>query len=146
VSFFFFKGKGFFVGKEVNTMHLFIPKHIDIEALPELNVFSYNVLIVRADMTPEGKFVKASVVYKPDIVTYKKTEDTQSLCYLNNINSDYRLEISYNNKDKSYRCDKFKGEENLGIATGNNWKQFFAKVGVLGLAIGENCMLEEIRQ
>ncbi len=126
------------------SLYSFIPRPLAIEDRPELNVFSYNVFVAMYRINQEGKREMGSVVYEPDLTTYKRDGDIQTLSYLNKYNHDYKLVISYNSEIKTYRCDKFKGEENLGIALGNNWKQFFIHVGILGLANGETCLFQEI--
>jgi hypothetical protein len=122
------------------SLYSFIPKKLEIEERPELNVFSYNVLIAMYRVNKEGKTEMGSVIYEPDLTTYRNYGEIQALSYFNKYNHDYRLDISYNTEEKSYRCDKFKGEENLGIAVGKEWHQFFIHVGIIGLANGETCM------
>jgi hypothetical protein len=122
------------------TLYSFIPKPLAIEERPELNVFSYNILIAMHRRNLQGKLIMGSVIYEPDLTTYRRDGDIQALSYLNKYNPEYRLVISYNNETKSYRCDKFKGDENLGIAIGKDWKQFFFHVGIIGIANGETCM------
>lgn len=127
------------------SLYAFIPKPLEIEEKPELNVFSYNVLIAMFRTNEQGKSEMGSVVYNPDFSTYKKDGQTKSLSYLNIYNHEYRLDISYNENENVYRCDKFKGEERLGIAEGKEWNRFFIQVGVLGLAVGETCEFQEIK-
>lgn len=128
------------------SLYSFIPAHLEIEERPELNIFSFNVLIAMYRLNSEGKTEMGSVIYESDLTTYRKNEEIQTLSYLNKYNPDYRLDISYNSKEQTYRCDKFKGEENLGIAIGSNWKQFFIHVGIIGLANGETCEFQEINK
>lgn len=128
------------------TLYSFIPMPLVIEERPELNVFSYNVLIAMHHINKEGKLEMGSVVYEPDLSSYKDMGIVKSLSYLNIYNPDYRLDIKYNAEEKSYRCDKFRGEERLGVADGKEWNLFFIQVGILGLANGETCEFQEIKQ
>lgn len=128
------------------SFYAFIPKHLEIEGRPELNIFSYNVLIAMHRVNKEGKTEMCSVIYEPDLSTYQDTGVIKSLRYLNIYNSDFRLDISYNSKEERYSCDKYKGKERVGIADGKEWSKFFVQVGILGLENWENCMVQEIKQ
>lgn len=122
------------------TLYSFIPMPLIIKDRPELNVFSYNVMIGMHRKDLQGKLLMGSVIYEPDLSSYKIDGDIQTLTYFNKYSHDYKLLISYNTELKTYRCDKFKGEENLGIALGKERHQFFVHVGIIGLANGEACM------
>lgn len=126
------------------SFYSFIPMHLAIKERPELNIFPYNVLIAMYGANKEGKTEMASVVYEPALLTHIDNGKTQSLSYFNIYNSDYRLEISFDNKEESYSCQKFYKENLLVIADGREWKMFFVQVGILGLANGENCLFREI--
>lgn len=128
------------------SLYSFIPMPLVIEGRPELNIFSYNVLIAMYRVNSEGKTEMGSVVYEPDLSTYRDSGVVKILSYLNIYNPDYRLDISFDTQEKTYHCDKYNREERLGIATGNEWNQFFIHVGILGLANGEACMFKEIKQ
>lgn len=128
------------------SFYAFIPKHLEIAERPELNIFSYNVLIVMLRVNSEGKVGTGSVIYEPDLSTYQDSGTTQGLRYFNIYNHDFGLDISFDKENDSYSCRKFNKEKLLGIADGREWKQFFVQVGILGIADGETCLFEEINK
>ena len=128
------------------SLYAFIPKHLEIVERPELNVFSYNVLIAMYRINSTGKTEMCSVIYNPELETYRKLVNVSILKYFNIYNHDFRLDMYYDEAKGIYLCQKFNKEERLGEAQGKEWKLFFFHVGILGLANRENCMVQEIKE
>lgn len=119
----------------------FIPRHLEIDERPELNIFSLNVLFMRYKVE-NGKNIRASVTYEPDLKSYKQKGQKCSMKYNNIYGGDGCLVIEYDMLEKSYCGKKIVNKELVGMATGTEWHMFFIHFTLLGLFNGERCKFE----
>ncbi len=123
------------------TFFGFVPQRLEVEEVPELNDFPFNVLFVSFDVR-DGVRVMGSAVYNPDFSSFKKDGDTYSMQYRNGYGGDSRLRIDYDFKKKSWIGEKFVSGESAGMAFGSEWQMFFVHFTMLGLKNGERCKFE----
>jgi len=120
----------------------FIPHRLEIEGLPELCHFPFNVLFANYTMK-DGKQVFSSALYKPDFYTYKKDGHLSCMRYHNIYGGDCYLVITHNKNNGRYCGEKFVNGKSVGLASGgDNWDLFFAHFTILGLANGEQCQFD----
>lgn len=121
----------------------FIPKELQIEGRPELNVFPFNVLFMRFKQEG-GKTISGSAVYNPNIDSLQQGVDKWSLRYNNAYGGNHWLIIEYDIVNKSYHGKKFVNGKCVGITDGLEWKGFFIHLTMLGLSNGEQCRFEAV--
>lgn len=128
----------------------FIPKTLCLADKPELSIFPLNVLMGRYTVR-DGKEVLGSVLYEPDLSSLT-FDDEENLILVYRSCYDYRyfLKLSLDKTYKNRRCEKYKENELLGIASGTidwekqneSWDNFFKHVAILGLDNGEKCIFD----
>jgi hypothetical protein len=121
----------------------FIPKELQIEGRPELNVFPFNVLFMRFKQEG-GKTISGSAVYNPNIDSLQQGVDKWSLRYNNAYGGNHWLIIEYDIVSRGYHGKKFVNGKCVGITDGLEWKGFFIHLTVLGLSNGEQCRFETV--
>lgn len=121
-----------------------VPMKLALEGCPGLNHFSLNVLFMKFE-TENGKLIMGSALYEPDFLSLKKEGDEWSLKYHNIYGGDCWLIIKYNEVEKSYVGEKFINGKSVVMACGFEWKMFFFHFTVPGIANGEKCKFEEVK-
>ena len=126
---------------------MFVPKRLEIEGRPELNVFPLNVLF-GCQTTWNGGPALAAALYEPDLESYTASEDkTASMEYRNRYGGNGKLVITYDpGKTCSYSGQKFVNGRSCGMAFGSDWGNFFSHFTALGLAMGESCEFKRIQE
>jgi|TARA_Y100000310_G_scaffold225067_1_gene227053 hypothetical protein len=126
------------------TLYSFIPKPLEIEGKPELNVFPLNVLF--SSFTNRGGVrVMGSACYDPDFKTFKQNGVESSMEYRNKYGGTAWLKITYNSESNGkYRGEKYINDKSVVMANGPNWKVFFIHFTMIGLIDGELCEFKEV--
>lgn len=108
----------------------FIPRPFEMPERPELSVFPQNILIAGFKENIEDVMIAG---YIPDLETYILNEYVRSLKYLNNLDSNHWLEISYDEDKSAWSIEKYYQDKLLGNVYGIEWQGFFYQLGLLGL-------------
>lgn len=100
-----------------------MPRPIETEGRPELDVFPFNVLFAKLG-TRNGKNVMGTALYEPNLESFKREEDECSMKYHNAYGGDCWLLVTYDLAKKSYRGEKFVNGKSVGISFGQNGRCF----------------------
>jgi hypothetical protein len=123
----------------------FIPKRLKVADKPEYSHFPFNVLFV-SYRNQDGRLQAGSALYEPDFQTYRKEGHLSSMRYDNTYGAECHLVIDYDEKTSRYRGEKFVNRKAVGSAYGgDNWQLFFTHFTMLGLADGEKCKFEFVK-
>lgn len=123
--------------------YAFIPRTLEIPALPELSVFPFNVLFARFRTRPSGR-KGYSAVYGPDIRTYRTGPEEAVMDYKNELDPRFHLEITYNKANGTYRGDRYVQATLETTSFGREWHEFFIQLGAVGLLEGETVHIDDI--
>jgi len=123
----------------------FIPKRLIISQRPELKNFPLNVLFASFKME-KGTNLMGSVLYEPDLSTFKKDGEIFSLTYRNSLGGNSQVIISYDTLRKRWSGEKFVNNKPFSVTDGKDWKGFFIHLTMLGLANGEMCEFKNIEE
>ena len=130
---------------EQGTFFSFVPRRLEIEGLPELSDFPFNVLFM--SFTAEsGVKLSGSALYNPNFYTFKKNGSKLSMQYRNTYGGESWLLIDYDSKNKSWVGEKFVNGKSIGMAYGHEWNVFFIHFTMLGLKNGELCKFDVVAQ
>lgn len=121
----------------------FIPHRLAVKGRPELDVFPFNVLFMKYLMEKMGKRTTGTALYEPDLASFLACGDKRSLEYHNVYGGKNWLLIEYDMARNAYEGTKFVNGENVGMATGMDWKMFFVHFTALGLFNGEQCKFQD---
>ena len=117
---------------------------MEIEGFPEFDHFPLNVLFVSYTVK-DGQRVSGTALYKPDFNTYRKDGHLSLMRYHNVYGGECYLMISYDEKNKQYRGEKFvNGKLAVSADGGDDWDLFFTHLTMPGLATGEKCKFEVV--
>lgn len=133
------------MSKNMNKDHFlgFVPHRLEINEMPELNIFPLNVLFTSLGIK-DGKQVMGDAIYNPDFSSFKRDGDKYSMQYRNGYGGDSWLRIDYDFKKKSWTGEKFVNGKSAGMAFGTQWQGFFVHFTMLGLTNGERCKFDPI--
>ena len=144
--------KGFFMsefindppkaGMQIGGMFGFIPMHLSVPDRPELIVFAHKVLFSRQRLQ-HGKVETGYAVYVPDIGSYVRAGDIQSLEYHNKYGPTDWLKITYDSVKQTYKGEKFIKGLPTGTAIGTGWGNFFFHFSRLGVVEEEQCLFSD---
>lgn len=124
---------------ERGTFFGFVPHRLEIKGFPQFDPFPFNVLFM-SHSVKDGKQISGSALYEPDFHTFRKEGHLSLMRYHNVYGGDCYLLIAYDEKNKSYRGEKFVNGKSVGSADGgDDWHKFFIHLTMLGLAGGEKC-------
>lgn len=127
------------------TPSAFIPHRLEIQNKPEYSYFPCNVMFV-SYRNQNGRLQSGSALYQPDFQTYQKECYLSSLGYHNVYGGDCRLVISFDEKNRGYHGEKFVDGQLVGFAYGGDiWQLFFMHFTMLGLADGEKCRFDFVK-
>lgn len=124
------------------TFFSFVPHRLEIEGMPDLGNFPFNVLFASFTIKDESR-IMGSAVYEPDITSFKKDGSKSSMKYKNAYGGNSWLIISFDENEKIYKGEKFVEEKSAGMAFGAEWKIFFVHFTALGLTNGERCLFQD---
>jgi hypothetical protein len=124
---------------------MFIPNELDIEGRPELRILPANVMFAAVGRNAAGPML-GSALYEPDLSSLNISGSHTSLTYKNVHAGDGAVRITYDSDKQSWEGEKTVGGKVVVVAFGANWKQFFTQLTLLGLAEGEGCVMESIRE
>jgi protein-tyrosine phosphatase len=119
----------------------FIPKPLEIEGRPELQIFPLNVLFA-AMTVRDGRVVLARALYEPDISSFLKNDNKGSLLYRNSYGGDGQVKITFDATRRIYYGEKFVNGACSVRSFGTEWDAFFSHFTMLGLTKGEACLFE----
>ena len=125
---------------DCGTRFAFIPGHLEIEGRPELNNFSLNIMFMSWTIR-DGVEISGTALYEPDLTTFADGL-CQKLSYYNIHSRDCLIEIEYDTESFRYEGRKVINGQNVGLAIGSDWKNFFVHLTMLGLTNGERCEFE----
>ena len=133
------------MSKSMNKDHFlgFVPHRLEIDGVPELNHFSFNVLFASFGIR-DGEKVMGDAIYNPDFSSFKKDGEKYSMQYRNSYGGESWLRVDYDIKKESWVGEKFVNGESVGMAFGSEWQMFFVHFTMLGLKNGERCMFEKV--
>lgn len=97
----------------------------------------------KADL--RGNVFSGSVLYEPDLTTYRHARE-ESLYYRNPDDNRFYFRITFDVKASLYHAEKYRELDQIAIAGGNNWNTFFIQVGMIGVTKGERCTIREERR
>lgn len=130
-----------------NTTCAFIPKHLEIENRPELQVFPNRVVYMSHKRDDNNKLITAFSFYEPVLDTLDQSTDRWEMRYENgtryenDLKKDCWLSISYFPDKKIYSASKYIRGELKVVAGGCDWKSFFMHLTMTGIQEGERCNL-----
>jgi hypothetical protein len=128
------------------TPNAFIPHRLEIPNKPEYSHFPRNVLFA-SFCRQDGRLQAGSALYEPDLQTYRNEGHLSSMRYRNIYGGECYLEIVYDEQNRRYRGEKLVSGKSVGRAyRGDNWQSFFAHFTMLGLAEGEKCKFQDVKE
>jgi hypothetical protein len=141
-------GKEFFYCKNMNSdnglsknlLAGFVPRRIEIEGRPELQLFPLNILFAGLK-NEDGKLIMGTSVYEPDLTSFREDREMLSMKY-DNIYGESQVIIEYNTVTKYWLGTKYIKGGSAGGAIGMDWHMFFSHFTMLGLANFEPCKME----
>jgi len=124
-----------FYERLANQRLMFIPKRLNIPEYPKLNNFPLNIMFQTNSLTDDGNQIINSVIYNPDLSTFREKRGVQRMKYYNSLSTDRKfwVEIEYDTKRESWSGTKYCGDEVLGMADAPNWDKFFIHLTMLGV-------------
>lgn len=126
------------------NFYAFIPHRLKIDQLPQYDSFPFNIMYMRIK-EENGKKITGTALYEPEFHTYKKEGSLSSMKYRNAYGGDCHVIISYDEEAKRYCGEKFINGKSKWITDGgNDWKQFFIHLTMVGIAEGERCEMEVV--
>ena len=124
------------------TLFSFIPHRLEITGRPEWNNFPFNVLFMNYAIK-DGQHITGTALYEPDFYTYRKDGHLSLMRYHNVYGGECYLIIAYDEKNKRYHGKKYVNGKSVGSADGgNDWKNFFIHLTMMGLVADEQCRME----
>lgn len=123
----------------IDDFFAFIPHRLQIESLPNLNVFPLNVLFAMKMTKMEWEIV-CSALYEPDFDTFQVDGDAVSMGYRNTHGGDFRLELSY--IKGRYLGKKVHNGKMHARSFGKLWDDFFLNLTAHGISEGEQYKIE----
>jgi len=122
----------------------FVPHRLEIAGFPEFNNHPFNVMFM-SHTIKDGQQISGTALYEPEFHTFRKEGVSGFMKYRNIYGGDCHLIIGYNEENKQHHGEKFVNGKSVGFAYGiDNWNIFFVHLTMLGLAVGEGCMFEQI--
>lgn len=119
---------------------VYVPKHLEIPDLPELNNFPFNIAFGTATLDDNNTERHETSLYEPDLSTFTQKGVEQKMKYYNKLNPErhFWAEIVYNTRDRSYVGTKYRDDQDAGKAFGTEWNAFFVHFTALGVTDGED--------
>lgn len=114
---------------------MYVPKRLEIPGRPELNNFPLNLLFSTITIGDEDtKFIE-TCEYAPDTTSFKETGELHKMTYYNVLDNSHKfwVEIIYNARNCYYTGSKYCRGKLIGTADGNNWRNFFMHLSLLGV-------------
>ena len=126
------------------TRYMFIPKRLEVTEWPEMSRFPANVLFL-SFRNADGRLQAGSALYEPDLDTYNREQGLCSMRYHNIYGGECYLVVSYHERDRQYRGEKFVNGKRVSVTAGtDNGRSFFAHFTMFGLVDGEHCRFEYV--
>jgi hypothetical protein len=124
----------------ISNFTALIPQQIDPSWHPEwgpkLAGFPLNIAYARARNSNAGPNLE-SVIYWPDLDTYRADSDHRELCYFTKHPNGYRVRVSHYEGSGKWQTDKFRGDILVCLAAGPTFDKTMIQTTMAGAHPGE---------